>query len=199
MGSRQPREAVELLWPLPGRGAGSGVGGHGRETMTKGRRAAEQAVGERAIFSQFARVSELPIRLASIESRDPPEPGPPVVSAGFVPGVSPGKWRRALEAILAVLVERAKATGCDRLAEGEIPVWRLPLLKTLLLTDLAVRRSHGEPFFGAGEATLAVDATLRLLEEEVPEVLQDRCADRAPRLLRRRPARRRTGLARLGQ
>jgi hypothetical protein len=185
--------------------------------------AAEQAVSERAIFSDFVLGSGLRAQLSSIENREPPEPdirceivdegpiafelaevvnealeqatservaarrafraqyaalsaedraqieaclgGPPAVFAGFARGVPPDRWRRAVGPIRDILVGWARATSHDRLAEGEIPVWRLPVVKTLL-TDLAVRRSHGEPLFGAGEATLAVDATPRLLEKK---------------------------------
>ena len=75
-----------------------------------------------------------------------------------------GQWVDVglLDSVTALLTYQASR----HFATGEIPAWRLPLLTTLLLTDLAVRGSDGEPFFGAGEATLAVDTTLRLLERK---------------------------------
>lgn len=185
--------------------------------------ARDQEEGERAIFSAFAAVCPLPIDVASVRSRQPPEPdvlcdidgqgpvafelgevvsealeqatnegtavrrdflaaytalpaqdrerieaclgGAPAVFVGF--GVSPGKWRQAVRPILAMLVARSRAVEeGERLREGEIPVWRIPELRSLL-SDLEVRRcSMGTPFLGALEMSEVVDRTRRLLERK---------------------------------
>jgi hypothetical protein len=93
--------------------------------------------------------------------------GVPALFVGFVSGTPPSRWRRAVQPILATLVARSLAENEeDRLCEGDIPVWRIPVLRTLL-TDLEVRRSsNGAPFFGVIEMTEVADATRSLLEKK---------------------------------
>ncbi|HKW92752.1 MAG TPA: hypothetical protein VJX92_12695 [Methylomirabilota bacterium] len=183
-------------------------------------RAADQAQGERALFRIFAEAAGLPIRPASIRSKQPPEPdlrcfvdgdgpvafelgevvnpalaemtnqglelrryfarsyaelpeghraaiennlgGPPAVFAAFADHTHPGRWRRAVPAILSVLVERA-----EHLVHGlEIPVWNIDSLSDVLIEMQVQRASSNRPGLWAGEMTPVIDRTVVLLQKK---------------------------------
>lgn len=92
--------------------------------------------------------------------------GPPALFVGFASGMSPGRWRNAVQPILATLVALVRGPTAARLLEGPVPVWDIPELREFV-TDMEVRRSSlGTPFFGVIEMSGLFDATRRLLEKK---------------------------------
>lgn len=125
------------------------------------------------VFSQFAETTfqrqplrqlfaeeykRLPAQIrAVLESR---LGGPPVVFVSFRAGTSPGRWQRAIRAILAVLAEHAGQV----FQRQELPVWRIPELKDLVL-ELRVHRGVRASMH-VMEMTELRDQTVALLEKK---------------------------------
>ena len=86
--------------------------------------------------------------------------GLPVVFVSFRTGTSPGRWQRAIPAILAVLAECAGQVRHQQ----DVPVWRIQELKDLVL-ELEVHRGS-RPSLQVVEMTRVHDQTVALLEKK---------------------------------
>lgn len=92
--------------------------------------------------------------------------GPPTVSVWFKDGTSPGRWQRAIPAILAVLSRCA-----DEIVDGQsLPVWKIPELKGVVL-EMEVRRGQRASLH-AVELTEVRDQTLELLKKKFGRTYQ---------------------------
>jgi hypothetical protein len=119
---------------------------------------AEMTQESYALEHRFARAyAALPeTERARIESR---LGGPPAVLASFSDHTRPGRWARAIPAILDTLVDRA-----GQLVHGEeIPVWAIPKLADVMAEMDVQRSSSGHAGLYATEMTEVVDQTIALL------------------------------------
>jgi len=92
--------------------------------------------------------------------------GPPTVSVWFPDGTSPGRWQRAIPAILAILSQCA-----DEVVHGQsLPVWKIPELKDVVL-EMEVRRGQRASLH-AVELTEVRDQTLELLKKKFGRTYQ---------------------------
>jgi len=93
--------------------------------------------------------------------------GVPAVFVGFTPGTPPGQWRRAIKPIIDLLVARSNLSGDERLRAGDVSVWQLQGLSSIL-TEMAVRASStAGPFLGCTEAVEVTDTTRRVLTKKL--------------------------------
>jgi len=93
--------------------------------------------------------------------------GVPAVFVGFTPGTPPGQWRRAIKPILDLLVARSNLSGDERLCAGDVSVWQVQGLSSIL-TEMAVRASStARPFLGCAEAVEITDTTKRVLTKKL--------------------------------
>jgi hypothetical protein len=86
--------------------------------------------------------------------------GPPVVFVSFHTGTSPGRWQRAIPAILAVLAQHAGRVRHQQ----DLPVWQIPAFKDLVL-ELKVHRG-ARASLHVMEMTELRDQTRALLEKK---------------------------------
>jgi len=88
--------------------------------------------------------------------------GPPVVFVSFPPKTSPGTWRHVIPLILSILAERAGHVFHGQ----EIPVWKIPTLKDLVL-EMRIHRGTGpSASLHVVEMTEVHDQALAVLEKK---------------------------------